>query len=141
MSEESQKENENPNSNNVIKLIMVGDSGTGKTNLISVAAGLEFNTSSLTTTSCSYVQKVIKKGDEEYRVNLWDTIGQEKYRSLTKIFLKGAKIVIFVYDITNLNSFKELNYWFESTKEIINEKIVMEEINRPSKPPITCLQW
>ena len=92
-------ESENDNSNNIIKLIMVGDSGTGKTNLISVAAGLEFNTSSLTTTSCSYVQKVIKKDDKEYRVNLWDTIGQEKYRSLTKIFVKDSKIV-FLYMIS-----------------------------------------
>ena len=59
MAEDNKKESENANSNNIIKLIMVGDSGTGKTNLISVAAGLEFNTSSLTTTSCSYVQKII----------------------------------------------------------------------------------
>lgn len=121
MSEESQKENENPNSNNVIKLIMVGDSGTGKTNLISVAAGLEFNTSSLTTTSCSYVQKVIKKGDEEYRVNLWDTIGQEKYRSLTKIFVKDSKIVIFVYDITKKETFDSLIYWKKLIDDILGK--------------------
>ena len=50
---------------------------------------------------------------------------EEKYRSLTKIFMKGAKIVIFVYDITNYNSFKELNFWFESTKDIINDQVVM----------------
>ena len=103
--------------NNAIKVILVGDSGTGKTNLITVAAGFDFNTNSLTTTSCSYVQKIVKIDDGEYKVNLWDTIGQEKYRSLTKIFLKDSKIVIFVYDITKRESFESLKYW----KKIIDE--------------------
>ena len=91
-----ENENNGEEKNNGIKIILVGDSGTGKTNLITVAAGFEFNSNTLTTTSCSYIQKIIKKGDKEYKVNLWDTIGQEKYRSLTKIFLKDSKIVIFV---------------------------------------------
>ena len=101
----------------IIKVILVGDSGTGKTNLITVAAGFEFNSNTLTTTSCSYVQKIIKKEGNEYKINLWDTIGQEKYRSLTKIFLKDSKIVIFVYDITNRESFESLVFW----KKIIDE--------------------
>ena len=103
--------------NNAIKIILVGDSGTGKTNLITVAAGFDFNSNSLTTTSCSYVQKIVKIDGDEYKVNLWDTIGQEKYRSLTKIFLKDSKIVIFVYDITKRESFESLKYW----KKIIDE--------------------
>ena len=112
-----ENENNGEEKNNGIKIILVGDSGTGKTNLITVAAGFEFNSNTLTTTSCSYIQKIIKKGDKEYKVNLWDTIGQEKYRSLTKIFLKDSKIVIFVYDITNKVSFNSLQFW----KKIIDE--------------------
>ena len=102
---------------NSIKIILVGDSGTGKTNLITVSAGMEFNSNSLTTTSCSYVQKIINKDGKDYKINLWDTIGQEKYRSLTKIFLKDSKIVIFVYDITNRETFESLVFW----KKIIDE--------------------
>ena len=102
---------------NSIKIILVGDSGTGKTNLIMVAAGFEFNSNTLSTTSCSYVQIKIKKDEKEYKINLWDTIGQEKYRSLTKIFLKDSKIVIFVYDITNRQSFESLQFW----KKIIDD--------------------
>ena len=101
----------------IIKVILVGDTGTGKTNLITVSAGFEFNSNSLTTTSCSYVQKIIVKNNKEYKINLWDTIGQEKYRSLTKIFLKDSKIVIFVYDITNRLSYNSLQFW----KKIIDE--------------------
>ena len=102
---------------NAIKIILVGDSGTGKTNLITVAAGFEFNSNSLTTTSCSYVQKKIIKDNKEYKINLWDTIGQEKYRSLTKIFLKDSKIVIFVYDITKRETFESLQFW----KKVIDD--------------------
>ena len=115
-----------------IKVILVGEMGTGKTSLINTAIGLNFQEKLASTTTNSIMNKTMTINGKSYSVNLWDTIGQEKYRSLTKIFLKGAKIVIFVYDITNLNSFKELNYWFESTKEIINEKIVMGIVGNKS---------
>ena len=110
---------------NAIKLILVGDSGTGKTNLISVAAGLEFNSGVLTTTSCSYIQKIVKGNKKEYKINLWDTIGQEKYRSLTKIFMKDSNIVIFVYDITKRETFESLNYWKKIIEEILGNDITL----------------
>ncbi len=109
---------------NAIKLILVGDSGTGKTNLISVASGLEFNSGVLTTTSCSYIQKIIKRNKKEYKINLWDTIGQEKYRALTKIFVKDSNIVIFVYDITKRESFESLKYWKKIVDDILGKEII-----------------
>jgi small GTP-binding protein len=114
---------DNPNTN-TIKLILVGDTGTGKTNLISVTAGFGFNTNSLTTTSCSYIQKVYTKNGKEYKINLWDTIGQEKYRSLTKIFIKDSKIVIYAYDITNKDSFESLKYWKSIIDNILGDDII-----------------
>ena len=68
--------------------------------------------------NCSFVEltKVIE--DTEYTINLWDTMGQEKYRSLTKVFFKNSDIVIVVFDITSKASFDDLDYWF---KEIENE--------------------
>ena len=110
---------------NVVKLILVGDSGTGKTNLINVSVGQEFNPGIFTTTSCSYVQKKVKNNKKEYKVNLWDTIGQEKYRSLTKIFVKDANIVIFVYDITKRESFESLKYWKKIINEILGEDLTL----------------
>ena len=110
---------------NVVKLILVGDSGTGKTNLINVSVGQEFNSGIFTTTSCSYVQKKVKNNKKEYKVNLWDTIGQEKYRSLTKIFVKDANIVIFVYDITKRESFESLKYWKKIINEILGEDLTL----------------
>ena len=115
----------NENNNNIIKLILVGDSGTGKTNLINVSAGLEFDSDSPTTTSCSYIQKIIKRNKKKYKVNLWDTIGQERYRALTKIFVKDSNIVIFVYDITNRETFESLPYWKKIIEDILGKDLTL----------------
>ena len=123
-----QQNNADSERENSIKIILVGDSGTGKTNLITVAAGFEFNSNPLSTTSCSYVQIKIKKDEKEYKINLWDTIGQEKYRSLTKIFLKDSKIVIFVYDITKEESFKSLPFWKKIIDDVVGETPILAVI-------------
>ena len=109
------------NDPDAIKVILIGDSGAGKTNLITVAAGFDFNSNSLTTRACSYIQKNFTIKNSEYKMNIWDTIGQEKYRSLTKIFVKESKIVIFVYDITSRNSFDSLPFWKKIVDELITD--------------------
>ena len=124
--------NESVDEDEEIKVILVGEMGTGKTSLINTAIGLKFQEKLASTTTNSIMNKQMTINGKLYSINLWDTIGQEKYRSLTKIFLKGSKIVIFVYDITNMESFTELNYWFDSTKDIINEKTVMGIVGNKS---------
>ena len=114
--EEDEKEEENQ-SENCLKVILVGDVGTGKTNLIAVATGQKFNAANLSTTTCSYMRMLVKINNIEYKINLWDTIGQEKYRALTKIFFKNSKIVLFVYDITKRKTFEGLIIW----KKIIDD--------------------
>ena len=109
---------------NSIKLILIGDSGTGKTNLITVAAGFEFDSHSLSTMSCSYIQKIYKKHNVEYKINIWDTIGQESFKSLTKIFVNDSKIVILVYDITNKKSFEALPFWKKMVDDILDAQPV-----------------
>ena len=116
---ESKESNNIETDSEPIKIILIGDSGTGKTNLITVSAGYEFNSNALTTRACSFIQKTFIKNNKEVKVNIWDTIGQEKYRSLTKIFVKEAKIVILVYDITNRTSFDNLEKWMESVNDTL----------------------
>jgi small GTP-binding protein len=115
-----------------IKVILVGEMATGKTSLINTAIGLEFQEKVPSTTSNSIMNKTIEIEGKPYTVNLWDTIGQEKYRALTKIFMKDAKIIIYVYDITNLHSFNELKFWFEFTKEVINDDTVLAVVGNKS---------
>ena len=125
-------ENDDMDDDEEIKVILVGEMGTAKTSLINTAIGLSFQDKLPSTTTNSIVNKVMEIKGKKYSINLWDTIGQEKYRSLTKIFMKGAKVVIFVYDITSRHTFTELDFWFKSTQEIINEKIVMGIIGNKS---------
>ena len=93
-----------------IKVILVGETATGKTSLINTSIGLEFKQRLESTQSSSIIQKKITIGDKAYNINLWDTIGQEEFRSLTSIFMKDSKIVIFVYDITRLDTFNQISY-------------------------------
>ena len=109
-----------------IKVILVGESGTGKTSLINIAMGMKFQEGlELSTSASSFVTKIIKIGGKSYTINLWDTIGQEKFRSLTKIFIKDSRIVIFVYDITRLETFNELNFWFKTIKDVLGDSPVL----------------
>ena len=103
-----------------IKIILVGEPYTGKTSLINTAIGLKFEENKeMSTATANFVTKEFKINGKSYMTNLWDTIGQEKFRSLTKIFIKDSKIVVFVFDITNKNSFKELNFWMNTIEEIL----------------------
>lgn len=107
-----------------IKVILVGEVATGKTSLINTSIGLEFKDKLESTQSSSIMQKKIIINDQTYTINLWDTIGQEQYRSLTKIFYKDAAAAILVYDITRKDSFLELkNYWYDQVKETAPKNI------------------
>ena len=92
-----------------IKVILIGTSGTGKTNIIKAATNKPFEEDNNSTLTSSFVSKNITIDKKTYHIELWDTAGQEKFKSLTKLFIVDSKIVIFVYDITQKKSFEELD--------------------------------
>ena len=107
-----------------VKTILVGMSGAGKTNIINALVGRKFDESKFCTTTSSFLEKIMTVKKKKYHLEIWDTAGQEQYRSLTKIFINDSKIVIFVYDITNRESFNERDYWVNTVKEKLgNEPI------------------
>ena len=108
-----------------IKVILIGESGTGKTSLINATMGLKFKDTVESTTTNSFSSKTVTINNKEYVLNLWDTIGQEKFRSLTKIFIKDSKIVILVYDITRKASFNELNFWLKMIQDILGDEPIL----------------
>ena len=109
-----------------IKIILLGESGVGKTNLIRVSTGEEFEQNSMSSSSGSYKEGYyITSNQKKYVYHLWDTAGQEAYRSLNKIFIKNAKVVIFVYAIDNEASFKELRYWIDLARAELGDDSVM----------------
>ena len=109
-----------------IKIILLGESGVGKTNLINVTTGEDFEQNSMSSSNGSYKEGFyMSSTKKKYVYHLWDTAGQEAYRSLNKIFIKNAKVVIFVYAIDNEPSFKELSYWIDLAKTELGSGFVM----------------
>ena len=108
-----------------IKVILLGEMGVGKSNLLNAAADLRFDEISKSTVNSTYIEKRMKILNKDYIVKLWDTAGQEKFRAMTKLFYQDSKVVIFVYDITNKKSFTELNYWINEIKEALKDEPIL----------------
>ena len=101
-----------------VKVVLLGESGVGKTSIINQFISKKFNPKMSTSVSAQFTSKVLEFPElkRKIRFDIWDTVGQEKYRSLTKIFYKDARIIIFVYDMTTEYSFNALkNYWYSET--------------------------
>ena len=107
--------------NKVIKIILLGDSGVGKTNLIQVALGNPFQKESESTLTSVYSESEIIIQNKRYLYTLWDTAGQEAYRALNKMFIKDSKIIILVFAINNRKSFGGIDYWINCVKENLEE--------------------
>ena len=111
--------------NEPIKVILLGDSGVGKTNIILRYIKGEFNSNSITTIGTTFAIKELKRNNITYNLNVWDTTGQEAYRAVTKLFIQGAKIIILVYSINKKNSFESLDYWYNAIKELCGNDIIL----------------
>jgi Ras-related protein Rab-22 len=109
------------------KVVLVGESGVGKTSIITKFIDETFQEDQQSTTGGTFSTKsVICDGGKILKFEIWDTAGQERYRALTKMFYKDANAAIMVYDITRKDSFEELkNYWSEQIKESSPEGIIL----------------
>ncbi len=109
------------------KVVLLGESGVGKTCIIARFINNTFEENLISTTGASYAGKTMtfeEYGGKSIKFEIWDTAGQEKYRSLTKIFYKDAGAAILVYDITRKESFEEIQkYWINQIKEFAPKNI------------------
>ena len=103
------------------KVVLIGESGVGKTSIISRYTSNTFKSQLMSTPGANFVTKnVIMEDDDNQTIKfeIWDTAGQERYRALAKVFYKNASVCVLVYDITRRSSFEELkNYWVKEIKE------------------------
>ena len=116
--------------NNVLscKIVLLGESGVGKTCIISRYINQVFEGNTISTNGASYAAKTLHFDDydKSLKVEIWDTAGQEQYRSLTKIFYKDATAAILVYDITRKKTFDEIkNYWYKQLLDCAPSDIVV----------------
>ncbi len=110
------------------KVVLVGESGVGKTCIISRYISGSYNDNSPTTNGASYCSKNVRYENlnKNLLLDVWDTAGQERYKSLTKFFYKDAAVAILVYDITRKETFDSLkNYWYSQLKENARDNIVL----------------
>ena len=110
------------------KVVLVGESGVGKTCIISRFISGAFDSNVSSTNVASYASKNVQydKLGKSLLLDVWDTAGQEKYRALTKFFYKDAKVAILVYDITRMDTFNSVkNFWYEQVKENGPKNIVI----------------
>ena len=108
-----------------IKVILLGETAVGKTSIIKRYYDDTFDTNEVTTISMSYVDKIIELNKMKYKLIIWDTIGQEKYRSISKLFLTEAKIVILVYCIDKKDTFENLDFWYNLYKEELGDEAIL----------------
>ena len=114
----------NPNGYDMIfKIVLIGDTSVGKTNILSKYLSNEFDPDSKATVGVEFGTKDFKIGNNIVKVQIWDTAGQERYRSITNAYYKGAKGSLLVYDITNPKTFESLDKWISDLKTNAEEKI------------------
>ena len=107
-----------------IKVVVLGESGVGKSNIINRYNGGQFDPNSVPNNSSFFMSKNLKFGEKVYRINLWDTAGQEKYHSLTKIFLNDAKIAVLIYAINDKASYEKIDFWYNLVKESCGDILI-----------------
>ena len=104
-----------------IKVILLGEAGVGKTNLIHAALGGKFNPNSSTTITNEFYDSVVSFNNKNYAYFIWDTAGQEAYRAINKIFIKDSKIIFLVFSIDSKKSFEEIDFWINYVNEILGK--------------------
>lgn len=121
-----------PNSRS-FKLVFIGDSGVGKTCLVERTVKNSFNDNINYTIGAAF-QKYSLKTEDNITVtfNIWDTAGQERYRSLGPIYYRGSNAAILVYDITNDESFENIESWIYNLKTILGSDIVIALVGNKS---------
>ena len=117
-----------------IKVVLIGESGVGKSCIISRYTKDNFSSDMQSTTGACFNSKEVFFGkNKSINFEIWDTAGQERYRSLAKVFYKSANVCILVYDITRKESFTELKeYWIDEIKENTNADTILALIGNKS---------
>lgn len=101
----------------LFKLLIIGESGVGKTCLLLRFTDDSFTANHLTTIGIDFKIKIINLEDKQIKLQIWDTAGQERFRTITKTYYKGAHGIVLVYDVTDENSFKNIRNWVRQIEQ------------------------
>jgi small GTP-binding protein len=105
------------------KVIIIGDSGVGKTNLLTKFCDGVFKDSYVATIGVDFKIKTISVDDSKIRLQIWDTAGQERFRNITQTYYKGASGIILAYGVNNKQSFKNIGSWIKQIESNASETV------------------
>nr|GEY46821.1 Ras-related protein RABA1f [Tanacetum cinerariifolium] len=109
----------------LFKVVLIGDSGVGKTNLLSRFSKNEFSLESKSTIGVEFATRSIKVDDKIIKAQIWDTAGQERYRAITSAYYRGAVGALIVYDITRQVTFENIERWLKELRDHTDQNIVI----------------
>ncbi|VDP20018.1 unnamed protein product [Soboliphyme baturini] len=126
----------------LFKILLIGDSGVGKTCLLFRFSEDSFNNSFISTIGIDFKIRTIELDGKKIKLQIWDTAGQERFRTITTAYYRGAMGILLVYDITNEKSFDNIKNWIRNIEEhacsdvekmILGNKSDMEDRRQVSK--------
>ena len=109
----------------LLKVIIIGDSCVGKSNIFSVYRDGTFSEKLQPSIGVEFLAKNIKINDIIFRLQIWDTAGQENFVSMTKVYYRNSSVAFIVYDITEKESFHHIEFWLNELKKEAPESILL----------------
>lgn len=105
----------------IMKLLLVGDSGVGKSCLLLRFVEDKFNPSFITTIGIDFKIRTIESKGKKIKLQVWDTAGQERFRTITTAYYRGAMGIVLIYDVTDSRTFDNVENWFQTVTQHANE--------------------
>lgn len=108
----------------LFKILLIGDSGVGKTCILCRFSDDSFNSSFISTIGIDFKMKTIELNGKKIKLQIWDTAGQERFYTITSTYYRGAMGIMLVYDVTDGKSFDSIGKWLRNIDENANEDVV-----------------
>merc|ERR1711998_96899 len=128
----------------LIKLLLIGDSGVGKSCLLCRYSDDVFNSNFITPIGIDFKIRTIELDGAKIKLQIWDTAGQERFRTITQAYYRGAMGILLVYDVTDDKSFNNIRTWMRNIEQHANEQVVKillgNKCDMPDKKMVTWEQ-
>ncbi|KAL3231420.1 GTP-binding protein YPT31/YPT8 [Nakaseomyces bracarensis] len=116
----------------LFKIVLIGDSGVGKSNLLSRFTTNEFNIDSKSTIGVEFATRTVDVDGKKIKAQIWDTAGQERYRAITSAYYRGAVGALIVYDISKSSSYENCHHWLSELRENADDNVAVGLIGNKS---------
>ncbi|XP_066192199.1 ras-related protein Rab-11B isoform X2 [Sylvia atricapilla] len=116
----------------LFKVVLIGDSGVGKSNLLSRFTRNEFNLESKSTIGVEFATRSIQVDGKTIKAQIWDTAGQERYRAITSAYYRGAVGALLVYDIAKHLTYENVERWLKELRDHADNNIVIMLVGNKS---------